>query len=161
MFGRSSHSDNKAADAAKMQQPNPSVFPPAVPAAAAPAPLAAVAGSVIASDLTIAGQQVLLISQGRLQVDGEVRGDINGREVVIGQSGAVSGTVTAQSIDVRGKVSGALRGASITLQSTARVEGDITKMLLVIQEGAHFDGNVRRAKSDGEVTPNLDPGQAG
>lgn len=153
MFGRSSHSEPKVADAAKLLQPAPSSFP-------APSASKSANGSVLASDLTIIGQKVLVISQGRLQIDGEIRGDINGREVVIGQTGNVSGTITAQSIDVRGKVNGALRGATVTLQPTARVDGDITKMVLVIQEGAHFDGNVRRARNDGEITPNLDPAQA-
>lgn len=154
MFGRSSHSETKAAEAARPPQPPPAIF------TASPAPVPAPpVGSVVASDLTILGQKVVLISQGRLQVDGEVRGDINGREVVIGQTGTVTGTITAQSIDVRGKVNGALRGSTITLQPSAHVDGDITKMVLVVQEGAHFDGNVRRARNDGEITPNLDPTQ--
>lgn len=154
MFGRSSHSESKAAEAAKLQPAAQPSFPPPLPTAPA-----APATSVIAADLVIAGQKVLLISQGRLQVDGEVRGDINGREVIIGQTGNVSGVITAQTIDVRGKVQGALRGTTVMLQPTAHVDGDITKMVLVVQEGAHFDGNVRRAKNDAEITPNLDPAQ--
>lgn len=150
MFGRSSSSETKVA-----AKPEPAAsFPPPMPVMAA---TTQVPGSVIASDLSITGEKVLIVSRGRLQIDGEVRGDINGNDVVIGPSGTVTGVVTANSIDVRGHVSGALRGSTITLQPTARVDGDIVKMVLVVQEGAHFDGNVRRAKDASEVTANLGP----
>lgn len=115
---------------------------------------------MLAGDLTVIGQRVLLVSQSRLVIDGEVRGDVNGREVIIGQTGRVTGTIVAQSIEVRGQVSGALKGSLITLHSTAHVDGDIIKQTLVIAEGAHFDGNVRRARDNAEITPNLDPQQA-
>ena len=36
-----------------------------------------------------------------------------------------------------------------------RVEGDIVKQTLSIDEGAQFDGSVRRAKDISEVTPDL------
>lgn len=120
----------------------------------APAPAAA-AASTLGSDLAIVGQQVTIISQSRLVIDGQVRGDINGREIVVGENGRVSGTIVAQSVEVRGTVTGAIKGSTVTLMPTARVDGDITKMSLIISEGAHLDGNVRRAKDQSEVTPNL------
>ncbi len=125
------------------------------PAAVATAIAREAGNSIIASDLVIKGQGVHLVSRGRLQVDGEVHGNIDGRDVTIGQSGSVVGVVTAQSIEVRGQIKGSLRGANVTLQPSARVDGDIVEMVLVIQEGAHFDGNVRRAKDAAEVAPSL------
>jgi len=110
-----------------------------------------------------------------LIVDGGILGDglytgVDGNALQIGGLGGtvsiangigVSGTITAQSVEVRGQVAGALKASMITLHSTARVDGDIIKMTLVIAEGAHFDGNVRRARDNGEITPNLDPNQFG
>jgi cytoskeletal protein CcmA (bactofilin family) len=112
--------------------------------------------SVIGTDLTILGEKITIISQNRVQIDGDVRGDVNGKQVIIGDEGSVIGTICAETIEVRGGVRGAIRAASVTLHPTAEVEGDITHNTLAISEGAQFDGRVRRAKDAGETKPNLD-----
>ena len=43
----------------------------------------------------------------------------------------------------------------MNLNATSRVDGDIVKQTLSIDEGAQFDGSVRRAKDVSEVTPDL------
>lgn len=111
--------------------------------------------SVIGTDLTILGQKITIISQNKLQIDGDVRGDVNGKEVVIGEEGSVIGTVCAEVIEVRGGVRGAIKAKSVVLHPTSEVEGDIFHQSLAISEGAQFDGRVRRAKDAGEITPNL------
>lgn len=112
--------------------------------------------SVIGTDLTILGEKITIISQQRLQVDGDVRGDINGRQVIIGEEGSVIGTICAESIEVKGGVRGAIKAGAVTLHPTAQVEGDILHQTLAISEGAQFDGRVRRAKDALELKPNLD-----
>lgn len=112
--------------------------------------------SVIGTDLTIMGEKITIISQNKVTVDGDVHGDIHGRQVVIGEEGSVVGTVNADSIEVRGGIKGAIRAKTVTLHPTAHVEGDITHQTLSIAEGAQFDGRVRRAKEPSELTPNLD-----
>jgi cytoskeletal protein CcmA (bactofilin family) len=113
--------------------------------------------SVIGRDLVIMGQQIVIVTQGILQVDGEVRGDLRGKEVIVGEHGRVTGTVAAESVQVRGTVHGAIRGLSVTLLPTAKVEGDIHHQTLSITEGAVFDGRVRRPKDVSELQPILDP----
>lgn len=113
--------------------------------------------SVIGTDLTILGDKITIISQNRLQIDGDIRGDVNGRQVVIGEDGSVIGTVSAEVIEVRGGVRGAIRAATVTLHPTAQVDGEITHQTLAISEGAQFDGRVRRAKDANELKPVLDP----
>jgi cytoskeletal protein CcmA (bactofilin family) len=111
--------------------------------------------SVISNDLRIIGQGLKIISQGTLQVDGEVEGDVIGNEIVIGEMGQVTGTLAADRVTVRGKVSGAIRSVTVTLQSSARVEGDIHQMSLVIEQGAEFDGRCRRPVSASELKVDL------
>jgi len=113
--------------------------------------------SVIGTDLTILGDKITIISQNRLQIDGDIRGDVNGRQVIIGEDGSVIGTVSAEVIEVRGGVRGAIRAATVTLHPTAQVDGEITHQTLAISEGAQFDGRVRRAKDANELKPVLDP----
>ncbi len=49
--------------------------------------------SVIGSDLAIVGQKINIIAQTAVLIDGEVRGDIDGRQVTVGSSGKVTGTI--------------------------------------------------------------------
>jgi cytoskeletal protein CcmA (bactofilin family) len=111
--------------------------------------------SVISNDLKIIGQGLKIISQGTLQVDGEVEGDVAGAEVIIGEQGKVTGTVSAERVIVRGKISGVIRGMTVALQASARVEGDIHHMSLAIEQGAEFDGRCRRPQDASELKLDL------
>ena len=170
MFNRGPISDSRPPDLqnifqapgsgpAAAQSPTPLVpHPITMPSAAASvAEAQASQVSIIGSDLVIMGEKITVITKARLLVDGEVRGDINGREVIIGQSGKVTGTVAANSVEVHGHVYGAVRAQSVTLHNTAHVDGDIFNQVLKISEGAVFDGRVRRAKDASELIPILDP----
>jgi len=161
VFGRSNTSDQVV--------PRPGVAPGGAPAAGAQVQPGLVPGraspfgaasvmttSVIGTDLTILGEKITIISQNKLQIDGDVRGDVNGKQVIIGEEGSVIGTVSAESIEVKGGIRGAIRAASVMLHPTAEVEGDIFHQTLAISEGAQFDGRVRRAKDANELKPNLD-----
>jgi cytoskeletal protein CcmA (bactofilin family) len=117
-----------------------------------PAPSQTGPKSVIGNDLKIIGQGLKIISQGTLQVDGEIEGDVGGAEVIIGESGKVSGTVAAERVIVRGTISGVIRGATVTLQSSSHVEGDIHHVSLAIEQGAEFDGRCRRAADASQLT---------
>src|SRR5690349_17103850 len=118
--------------------------------------------SVISNDLKIIGQGLKIISQGTLQVDGEVEGDVRGAEVIIGEKGKVTGTVAAERVIVRGMISGVIRGMTVTLQASSRVEGDIHHMSLAIEQGAEFDGRCKRPADASELNLELDgPAAAG
>ena len=119
-------------------------------------PAEAGAKSVIGNDLRVVGQGLKIISQGTLQVDGEIEGDVGGTEVIIGETGNMTGTVAAERVIVRGRISGVIRGATVTLQSAAHVEGDIHHMSLAIEQGAEFDGRCRRAADASGLGVELD-----
>jgi cytoskeletal protein CcmA (bactofilin family) len=112
--------------------------------------------SVIGPDLSIIGQKITLVCKSTLIVTGEILGDINGSEVTVGDTGKVTGTITARSISVHGEVHGALRAESVTLYATAHIVGDIIQKNLVIAEGAKFDGQVRAARDSAEIEPMFD-----
>lgn len=110
--------------------------------------------SVIGKDLKIIGQGLKIISQGTIQVEGEVEGDVRGNEVIIGESGQVTGMVAAERVIVRGKVSGVIRGVTVALQSSSKVIGDVHHVSLAIEQGAEFDGRCKRLGDASEL--NLD-----
>ena len=113
--------------------------------------------SVIGNDLTLLGENITIISQRKLRVSGDVRGNVHGKHVVITESGSVRGTVSAESIEVQGKVDGSIRAVNVVLRSTARVDGDIVQHSLAIADGARFDGRVIRTNDTAELMPILDP----
>ena len=134
--------------AATAARPSPSPFEKA---ASAPS-----GTSVIGTDLTILGDRITIISANKLQVDGDVRGNVHGKQVVITEEGSVVGMVCAEAIEVRGGVRGSIRAVSVKLQAGAHVEGDITHQKLSIAEGAEFDGRVKLTKDASELMPVLD-----
>jgi len=143
--------------------PTPLTAAPAAPAPrAAPSPFERSASapsgtSVIGTDLTILGDRITIISANKLQVDGDIRGNVHGKQVVITEEGSVVGMVCAEAIEVRGGVRGSIRAVSVKLQAGAQVEGDITHQKLMIAEGAEFDGRVKLTKDPNELIPVLDP----
>src|SRR5580765_5385419 len=104
--------------------------------------------SVIGNDLKIIGQGLKIIGRGTLQVDGEVEGDVQAAEVIIGEQGKVTGMVAGQQVVVRGKVSGVVCARNVALQATSEVQGDIHHMSFAIEQGALFEGRSRRASGE-------------
>src|ERR1700704_1058837 len=104
--------------------------------------------SVIGNDLKIIGQGLKIIGRGTLQVDGEVEGDVQAVDVIIGEKGQVTGMVAGQQVVVRGKVSGVVCAKNVALQASSEVQGDIHHMSFAIEQGAVFEGRSRRAADE-------------
>ena len=117
--------------------------------------------SVIGNDLKIIGQGLKIIGRGVLQVDGEIEGDVQGAEVIVGEKGKVTGMVAAQNVIVRGKVSGIVCGKTIALQASSHVEGDVHHMSLAIEQGAMFEGRSRRAANEAALNSVVEGTAAG
>ncbi|MBU1211098.1 MAG: polymer-forming cytoskeletal protein [Alphaproteobacteria bacterium] len=98
--------------------------------------------SVIGPDLTITGN---LSSEGQVQIDGRVEGDIRGTHIIIGERAHITGGIVAEEVVVRGHVMGSVRGKRVMLQAQSHVEGDIYHKALAIEQGAFFEGKSRRS----------------
>jgi len=112
--------------------------------------------SIIGPDLVIIGD---LVSNGHVQVDGEVQGDIHGTHIVIGESARITGGIVSEEVVVRGTVMGSIRGRKVMLQADSKVEGDIYHKSLAIEQGAYFEGKSRRTEDPlaGIQRPELSP----
>lgn len=124
--------------------PAPSPRPaerPAVSERPAPGGLAQSSPSVIAPDLKVIGN---LMTDGDLQIEGTVEGDVQARMLVVGNNAHVKGEIRSTDVTVNGKVTGRIRGQKVRLSATARVDGDIVHSSLAMEEGADFEGSIHR-----------------
>lgn len=85
----------------------------------------------------------ILTASESTRIDGLLEGKIvSESSVIVGESGTVSGDITAVEILVAGTVYGNLIAKErIEMTSTGRVLGDLVTKTLVIDEGASFKGN--------------------
>lgn len=86
-----------------------------------------------------------VIHDGDLAVHGSVTGTVVVRagELVVEPTGRVRADLRAPTIVVRGQVRGGLSATErITIVPGARVEGSLTAPVIVIEEGARFDGDI-------------------
>jgi cytoskeletal protein CcmA (bactofilin family) len=112
--------------------------------------------SVIGNDLKIIGQGLKIIGRGLLQVDGEIEGDVQAVEVIVGEQGKVTGMVAGQQVLVRGKVSGVVCAKNVALQASSEVQGDVHHMSFAIEQGAVFEGRSRRAADEAALNSIID-----
>lgn len=97
--------------------------------------------SVIDSWLVITGN---LQSEGEIQVEGRIEGDIRCANLIVGKDADIHGSIVAEEVIVRGKVKGTIRANRVTLQDTAVVESDIYHKSMSIEQGACFEGSSKR-----------------
>ena len=97
--------------------------------------------SIISANLRITGN---LESEGDIQIDGVVEGDIRSSSLTVSDSATVRGAIEADTVAIAGSVTGQIKAKTVTLQSTARVIADIVQESLSIEPGAYFEGNTRR-----------------
>jgi cytoskeletal protein CcmA (bactofilin family) len=109
--------------------------------------------AIIGNDLKFAGQDVKIVSRGKLKVDCEFEGDVTGTEVVVSERGRVKGKVVGERVVVLGNIIGAIDGDTIALMSSAHVKGDIHHKSLTIETGAEFDGRARLNVASGLLFP--------
>jgi len=100
--------------------------------------------SIVSEGLHIAGN---LFSDGDVQVDGRVEGDVQGRNITVGATGTVVGKIIADEAMISGAVNGEIRARAVVLTRTAKVASDVTQESLSIEAGAVFEGAIRRPGS--------------
>jgi len=102
--------------------------------------------SIISADLRVTGN---LKSDGDIQVDGHIEGDIDSATLTVGEGAHVKGHISCESVRVCGTVDGAVKAKSVVMAKTARVIGDIIHDSLAIEAGAFIEGNIKRLEGAG------------
>jgi cytoskeletal protein CcmA (bactofilin family) len=105
--------------------------------------------SIISADLRVTGN---LKSDGDIQVDGYIEGDIDSATLTVGEGAHVKGHISCESVRICGTIDGAVKAKSVVMAKTARVIGDIIHDSLAIEAGAFIEGNIKRLEGAGRTS---------
>ena len=105
------------------------------------APVKPAVPSIISTDMKIIGD---IVSDGEIQIDGTVEGDIRAKTLLIGEPANIKGEVVADTIEVFGSISGQIKATQVSLAKTAHMVGDILHENLSIEKGAFLEGHCMR-----------------
>jgi len=95
--------------------------------------------SILSNGVKLEGK---LYSDGNVRIDGKINGElvINGN-LTLGDTSIIKGNIKAVNITISGEVEGIVTSAEkLILESKSKLRGDLTAKVLVIEEGAKFDG---------------------
>ena len=106
--------------------------------------------SILSADLRITGN---IVSDGDIQIDGVLEGDVSSGSVTIGDGARMTGNIVAEHVIIRGEVQGGVNASSVQLSQSARMIGDIVHDQLSIELGAHLEGRCSRRNGPAD-TPN-------
>jgi cytoskeletal protein CcmA (bactofilin family) len=98
--------------------------------------------SVIGPTLKFKGE---LSANEDLIIEGEIEGTIahQDKNLTVGKEGRVKANIDARSVEIYGRVEGDIHGQDIVkLAKSAEVKGNIRCARIVMDDGAHFTGNI-------------------
>ncbi len=84
--------------------------------------------SIIGPEVVVVGD---LRSQGPVQIEGRVEGDVDSPAGVVGKEAYVEGSVSGERVRILGAVAGWVRGGKVSIAETGRVDGCIQHTELV------------------------------
>jgi cytoskeletal protein CcmA (bactofilin family) len=97
--------------------------------------------SLISAGLSVLGD---MVSEGAIQIDGTVEGDIKCPDLTVGNDATVRGSINVDIARISGSVTGRIQARQVELSKSAQVQGDIIHEMLSIEAGAFVDGNFKR-----------------
>ena len=107
--------------------------------------------SLISETVSIEGT---INSSGAIDVAGLVKGPVYSKEIIIRETGSITGTLEADHGEIHGHLDGKVSGQNIVIGSTGTVKGDIEfGNNLKTENGADIDGYIKKTnKSKSTLT---------
>lgn len=109
--------------------------------------------SIVSADFRVVGN---VTSEGDIQLDGSVDGNVKARALTIGQAGVVRGEVKADKVQIQGSVTGPIRARVVEIAKSAKVSGDVFYESLTVETGAVIDGACKRSDPEKADKPATD-----
>lgn len=101
--------------------------------------------SLISETVSIEGT---INSSGAIDIAGLVKGPVFSKEIIIRDTGSITGTIEADHIEIHGHMDGKISGEDVVVGSTGTVKGDIEfGNNLKTENGADIDGYIKKTNS--------------
>ena len=101
--------------------------------------------SLISETMSIEGT---INSSGAIDVAGLVKGPVYSKEIIVRETGSITGSIEADRIEIHGHMDGKVSGEDIIIGSTGTIKGDIEfGNNLKTENGADIDGYIKKTNS--------------
>ena len=98
--------------------------------------------SLISETVSIEGT---INSSGAIDVAGLVKGPVISKELIVRDTGSITGTIEADDVEIHGHLDGKVTAQNIVIGSTGTVKGDIEfGVNLRTENGADIDGYIKK-----------------
>ena len=117
----------------------------------APVPLNDSGRSLISETFSLEGT---LRTSGAIDIAGLIKGPVYSKEIIIRETGSVTGSVEGDHVEIHGHLDGKVSGQDVVIGSTGTVKGDIEfGNNLKTENGADIDGYIKKTnKSKSTLT---------
>ena len=107
--------------------------------------------SLISETVSIEGT---INSSGAIDIAGLVKGPVISKEIIVRETGSVTGTIEGDRVEIHGHMDGKISGEDVVIGSTGTVKGDIEfGNNLKTENGADIDGYIKKTnKSKSTLT---------
>ena len=107
--------------------------------------------SLISETVSIEGT---INSSGAIDVAGLIKGPVYSKEIIIRETGSITGTIEGEHVEIHGHLDGKVSGQDIVIGSTGTVKGDVEfGNNLKTENGADIDGYIKKTnKSKSTLT---------
>ena len=98
--------------------------------------------SLISETVSIEGT---INSSGAIDVAGLIKGPVISKEIVVRETGSITGTIEGDRVEIHGHLDGKISGGDVIIGSTGTVKGDIEfANNLKTENGADIDGYIKK-----------------
>ena len=110
--------------------------------------------SLISETVSIEGT---INSSGAIDVAGLIKGPVISKEIVVRETGSITGSIEGDRIEVHGHMDGKISGQEVLVGSTGTVKGDIEfSNNLKTENGADIDGYIKKTQgSKSKLAPDF------
>ena len=110
--------------------------------------------SLISETVSIEGT---INSSGAIDIAGLVKGPVISKEIIVRETGSITGTIEGDRVEIHGHMDGKISGEDIVVGSTGTVKGDIEfSNNLKTENGADIDGYIKKTHgSKSKLTPDF------
>ena len=101
--------------------------------------------SLISETVSIEGT---INSSGAIDIAGLIKGPIYSKEIIVRETGSVTGSIEADRVEIHGHLDGKVSGGDVVVGATGTVKGDINfGNNLRTENGADIDGYIKKTNN--------------